>query len=52
MTNKLLSEIEKKRDELLHVVKANGIKSPAVLEYSQQLDYLVLEYQKLHQSDR
>lgn len=46
----LLSEIEKKRDELVKLIMAKGIKSPAVLMYSQQLDHLVLEYQKQYHS--
>lgn len=50
-TNNLLSEIEKKRDELVQVIMAKGLKSPVVLEHSQQLDNLVLEYQKQDQSN-
>ncbi|WLR43453.1 aspartyl-phosphate phosphatase Spo0E family protein [Bacillus carboniphilus] len=43
----LLHLIEHKRAEMIHVVLKNGINSHTSLKYSQELDKLVTEYQKL-----
>ncbi|GIN68339.1 aspartyl-phosphate phosphatase Spo0E family protein [Bacillus sonorensis] len=47
MKENLLHEIEEKRKELLQIVMTNGMTSHVTLQHSQQLDILLLEYQKL-----
>ncbi|MCY8781762.1 aspartyl-phosphate phosphatase YnzD [Bacillus spizizenii] len=42
----LLNEIEKKRAELLQIVMANGMTSHITIELSQELDHLLIQYQK------
>ncbi|KAF1681314.1 aspartyl-phosphate phosphatase YnzD [Bacillus mexicanus] len=42
----LLNEIEKKRAELLQIVMANGTTSHITIELSQELDHLLIQYQK------
>ncbi|AMA52476.1 aspartyl-phosphate phosphatase [Bacillus inaquosorum] len=42
----LLNEIEKKRAELLQIVMANGMTSHTTIELSQELDHLLIQYQK------
>ncbi|CAN2251402.1 aspartyl-phosphate phosphatase [Bacillus vallismortis] len=42
----LLNEIEKKRAELLQIVMANGMTSHMTIELSQELDHLLIQYQK------
>lgn len=42
----LLKEIEKKRVELLQIVMANGMTSHITIELSQELDHLLIQYQK------
>lgn len=41
----LLNEIEK-RAELLQIVMANGMTSHITIELSQELDHLLIQYQK------
>nr|WP_276561361.1 aspartyl-phosphate phosphatase Spo0E family protein [Bacillus licheniformis] len=47
MKENLLHEIEEKRKELLKIVMTNGMNSHITIQHSQQLDILLLEYQKL-----
>ncbi|KRT87302.1 MULTISPECIES: aspartyl-phosphate phosphatase Spo0E family protein [Bacillus] len=47
MKENLLYEIEEKRKELLQIVMTNGMTSNITIQHSQQLDILLLEYQKL-----
>ncbi|MCC9024299.1 aspartyl-phosphate phosphatase Spo0E family protein [Bacillus nakamurai] len=42
----LLNEIEKKRAELLQIVMTNGMTSHITIELSQELDHLLIQYQK------
>lgn len=42
----LLNEIEKKIAELLQIVMANGMTSHITIELSQELDHLLIQYQK------
>ncbi|UPV81103.1 aspartyl-phosphate phosphatase YnzD [Bacillus rugosus] len=42
----LLNEIEKKRAELLQIVMVNGMTSHITIELSQELDHLLIQYQK------
>ncbi len=42
----LLNEIEKKRAELLKMVMTNGMTSNITIELSQELDHLLIQYQK------
>ncbi|WP_439024941.1 aspartyl-phosphate phosphatase YnzD [Bacillus halotolerans] len=42
----LLNEIEKKRAELLQIVMSNGMTSHITIELSQELDHLLIQYQK------
>ncbi|MGD2352164.1 aspartyl-phosphate phosphatase YnzD [Bacillus subtilis] len=42
----LLKEIEKKRAELLQIVMVNGMTSHITIELSQELDHLLIQYQK------
>uniref|UniRef100_UPI003EB75DC5 Spo0E family sporulation regulatory protein-aspartic acid phosphatase n=1 Tax=Bacillus maqinnsis TaxID=3229854 RepID=UPI003EB75DC5 len=42
----LLTQIEEKREELLKVVLHNGMTSTVTIEHSQQLDHLLLQYQR------
>ncbi|WFA07433.1 aspartyl-phosphate phosphatase Spo0E family protein [Bacillus sp. HSf4] len=46
MKENLLHEIEEKRKELVKIVMTNGMTSHVTLQHSQQLDILLLEYQK------
>ncbi|NPC92903.1 aspartyl-phosphate phosphatase Spo0E family protein [Bacillus sp. WMMC1349] len=43
----LLHEIEEKRKELVNIIMTNGMTSHITIQHSQQLDNLLLEYQKL-----
>ncbi|TYS63268.1 aspartyl-phosphate phosphatase Spo0E family protein [Bacillus infantis] len=43
----LLSLIEKKRAELIHVAMKNGLHSTAAIKYSQELDHLLNEYNRV-----
>nr|WGD70175.1 aspartyl-phosphate phosphatase YnzD [Bacillus subtilis] len=42
----LLKEIEKKRAESPQIVMANGMTSHITIELSQELDHLLIQYQK------
>ncbi|XYY60559.1 aspartyl-phosphate phosphatase Spo0E family protein [Bacillus velezensis] len=42
----LLNEIEKKRAESLKIVMTNGMTSNITIELSQELDHLLIQYQK------
>ncbi|WP_282059953.1 aspartyl-phosphate phosphatase Spo0E family protein [Bacillus pumilus] len=42
----LLTQIEEKREELMKVVMHNGMTSTVTIEHSQQLDHLLLQYQR------
>ncbi|MGM0859821.1 MAG: aspartyl-phosphate phosphatase Spo0E family protein [Bacillota bacterium] len=46
----LLNEIEKKRAELLQIVMTNGMTSHITIELSQELDHLLIQYQKQQHS--
>ncbi|MTH51831.1 Spo0E family sporulation regulatory protein-aspartic acid phosphatase [Bacillus mangrovi] len=47
MTKKnLLKEIEHKREELNQIVHKNGMSSPITIQYSQELDKMLYEYQQ------
>ncbi|RFU61316.1 aspartyl-phosphate phosphatase Spo0E family protein [Peribacillus glennii] len=41
-----LALIEKKRIELFHIVSKNGLNSNITLQYSQELDQLLNQYNK------
>ncbi len=42
----LLEKIEAKRNELHDIIKANGLSSRITIEYSQQLDRLLNQFDK------
>jgi hypothetical protein len=48
LKNELLQLIEKKRAELIEVVKQNGFTSPIAIHYSQELDQLLNEYNRIY----
>jgi stage 0 sporulation regulatory protein len=43
---KLLYAIEKKRIELIEIVALNGLNSPLAIQYSQELDSLLNDYDR------
>jgi hypothetical protein len=43
----LLSLIENKRAELIQVAMKNGLHSTAAIKYSQELDHLLNEYNRI-----
>lgn len=44
----LLSLIEKKRAELIQVASQNGLSSSVAIRYSQELDHLLNEYNRIY----
>ncbi|MDT2045941.1 Spo0A-P phosphatase [Priestia aryabhattai] len=40
----ILLEIEKKREELIRVVRVSGLNSPPAIKHSQELDHLLNIY--------
>ncbi|MBS2969100.1 aspartyl-phosphate phosphatase Spo0E family protein [Metabacillus sp. KIGAM252] len=47
MTKKdMLKEIERKRNELNEIVSKNGMSSTVTIQYSQELDKMLYEYQQ------
>ncbi|KZZ82734.1 aspartyl-phosphate phosphatase Spo0E family protein [Bacillus sp. SJS] len=48
MTKKdMLKEIERKREELNEIVCKNGMSSTVTIQYSQELDKMLYEYQQI-----
>ena len=45
---KLLNQIERKRLELFEIVARNGLNSPLAIEYSQELDTLLNQYDQIY----
>ncbi|MDQ0214662.1 stage 0 sporulation regulatory protein [Oikeobacillus pervagus] len=45
---KLLKQIENKRNELIGIVANNGLNSPIAIQYSQELDSLLNDYNRLY----
>ncbi|MBA4537236.1 aspartyl-phosphate phosphatase Spo0E family protein [Bacillus aquiflavi] len=43
----MLTLIEKKRAELIRIVSKNGLSSTLAIKYSQELDYLLNQYNRL-----
>lgn len=48
LKNDLLQLIEKKRGELIEVVNQNGFTSSIAIRYSQELDQLLNEYNRIY----
>jgi hypothetical protein len=48
LKNDLLHLIEKKRGELIEVVNQNGFTSSIAIRYSQELDQLLNEYNRIY----
>ncbi|MFD2444185.1 Spo0E family sporulation regulatory protein-aspartic acid phosphatase [Bacillus sp. CGMCC 1.16607] len=48
LKNDLLHLIEKKRAELIEVVNQNGFTSSIAIRYSQELDQLLNEYNRMY----
>jgi hypothetical protein len=48
LKNELISLIEQKRTELIEVVKDNGLTSAIAIRYSQELDHLLNEYNRIY----
>ncbi|WHY68844.1 aspartyl-phosphate phosphatase Spo0E family protein [Neobacillus sp. SuZ13] len=46
--NDLVTLIEKKRAELIQVATSNGLTSSIAIRYSQELDHLLNEYQRIY----
>ena len=46
--NDLVTEIEKKRAELIQVAITNGLTSSVAIRYSQELDHLLNEYHRVY----
>lgn len=46
--NDLVTLIEKKRAELIQVAITNGLTSSVAIRYSQELDHLLNEYQRVY----
>lgn len=44
----LVTEIEKKRAELIQVAITNGLTSSVAIRYSQELDHLLNEYHRVY----
>jgi len=44
----LIALIEKKRAELIQVAIANGLSSSVAIRYSQELDHLLNEYNRIY----
>jgi hypothetical protein len=40
----ILSAIEKKREELIRIVRVSGLNSPPAIKHSQELDHLLNVY--------
>ncbi|WP_082883931.1 MULTISPECIES: aspartyl-phosphate phosphatase Spo0E family protein [Bacillaceae] len=43
----MLKEIERKREELNEIVCKNGMSSTVTIQYSQELDKMLYEYQQI-----
>jgi hypothetical protein len=43
----LITQIEKKRAELIQVALTNGLTSSVAIRYSQELDHLLNEYNRI-----
>ncbi|MDQ1146615.1 hypothetical protein QE429_003442 [Bacillus sp. SORGH_AS 510] len=48
LKQELIALIEKKRAELIQVAITNGLTSSAAIRYSQELDHLLNEYNKVY----
>jgi stage 0 sporulation regulatory protein len=48
LKDELLALIEKKRAELISVALTNGLSSNAAIRYSQELDHLLNQYNKIY----
>jgi hypothetical protein len=48
LKNELINLIEQKRAELIEVVKLNGFTSSVAIRYSQELDQLLNEYNRIY----
>jgi hypothetical protein len=48
LKQELITLIEKKRAELIQVAITNGLTSSAAIRYSQELDHLLNEYNKVY----
>lgn len=46
--NEMLELIEKKRSELIQIAMTYGFHSSAAVQYSQELDSLLNEYNRIH----
>lgn len=46
----ILLQIEKKREELVHIVKIKGLTSALTVQYSQELDHLLNLYDQTYTS--
>jgi hypothetical protein len=44
----LIALIEKKRAELIQIAVTNGLSSSIAVRYSQELDYLINEYNRMY----
>lgn len=44
----LKKQVESKREQMIQVIKNNGIGSQKALQISQELDTLIAEYQKMY----
>ncbi|TYR81142.1 aspartyl-phosphate phosphatase Spo0E family protein [Priestia megaterium] len=48
----ILLAIEKKREELIHVVRVSGLNSPPAIKHSQELDRLLNVYNETPSQNR